>query len=609
MCGLVGFIPNKNKQINLLRFKSLLIYNEDRGKLSTGIYNIDGVRKDTVKSTEFTKDQKWNKLTKNSIFLGHTRQPTVGYKVTMEGAQPVELDNTVMIHNGSIYNKEALANKYGVTCESEDTDSVIIAKILNTKQYQVLEDYNGAAALLWVHKDEPNRLYVYKGESKRRDSASTIEDERPLYLMDTKEGIYLSSLEDSLENIALHENEVNSITTIEGNKVCYIDTDNVNDLNLLIDINRKSNQEKVIVKEKHHKRNHSRSHKDYGRNYNFSYADDDYDNDYYGCGYKPKSTNNSTIITTDDADPYSLKGAIKCLNTEDKYLGPVMEKFNVSDNDIVDEYVNRTYIPSGSIYFNKGRYWHDGILCRGFYTIDEAGKISRADTVVSFINGILLNTDGEKHYARILSIINDRSLEFGTEEYAEFLSNYSNQPIPYFDSFSCSILFYSDGNPEYSGRYFPKFINRGAYLFSSGYFIIASSEFSIDTVRKGDLVLLKDDTQILVTTTSFSGFWGIAANTSFSKYSTYGEVKSFIPGETKNESIDVVIDIDDIESDGPGDEDTDDFDAMDDIVSIVSELNDCLLDTIDQLKLCDNKELTQPLIEAISKFKENNIVL
>ena len=101
-----------------------------------------------------------------------------------------------------------LAKKYGIDAHKDDTDSMVMTKILAKKEFGVLNEYNGAAALLWVYLDEPTKLYYYKGESKSTETDKVETNERPLFKMRTREGIYFSSIASSLKNVALNGVEI-----------------------------------------------------------------------------------------------------------------------------------------------------------------------------------------------------------------------------------------------------------------------------------------------------------------------------------------------------------------------------------------------------------------
>lgn len=599
MCGLVGYIPNKKKQVNLLRFKSLLIYNEDRGKLSTGIYNIDGIKKDTIKASTFAKDQEWNALTKNSIFLGHTRQPSVGYKVSLAGAQPIEMDNIVMIHNGSIYNKEALANRYDVKCETDDTDSVVMAKILNKKEFGVLNNYNGAAALVWIYKDDPNTLFFYKGASKKTSYAKVSIDERPLYKMTTAEGFYFSSLEDSLENIALHDGEIESIEDVTENMVYSVNTKDLNNITEVFQVTRESDQEKVVPKKKS---NHS--NKNYSRDY---WDDEEYYHGYggYGCKLRKKEAN------TAKGKQMSFGGcdfdqAVSDLSKEEEFISYV-DAFNESDNDITDERINKRIMGSSLIYFNKGRYWFNGAICQGIFSTTPAGTTDRDEDLYTFVSGVLLRKENEDRYARILDLINTRELKFGSLDWAKLVGMHSDQPIPYYSKENHCIMHLLGTVECFDGRYSPEFFSRGIYVYNQGYFMIGSDKLDADTIFKDDVVSLHlDGEHVLVTGTSYAGFWAKSADCAGTVWYRWDEVGSIILDDED------IIDIppeDVVDADEPDDDIGDDKeDAMD----IIAELDDDLTDAVAKLKMCTDKDLEETitsLIEEIDKFRTNNIVL
>ncbi|MBN2816738.1 MAG: glutamine--fructose-6-phosphate transaminase (isomerizing) [Campylobacterales bacterium] len=174
MCGIVGYIGNKNsKEILLEGLKEL----EYRGYDSAGIAVLQNGKFDNFKAVgklinleEKTKNFITDKF---SVGIGHTRWATHG-KPTELNAHPHVGESSYVVHNGIIENYATLKKELqeiGVNFLSQTDTEVIVHQFeKNLRELQnafqafekTVSELQGAYAILLVTKDEPERIFFAK---------------------------------------------------------------------------------------------------------------------------------------------------------------------------------------------------------------------------------------------------------------------------------------------------------------------------------------------------------------------------------------------------------------------------------------------------------------
>lgn len=361
MCGLVGYVGDKPADINAI--KILGMYNTTRGTDSCGISINNKVTKGVDKVANFSNFiENFNLGTSSShnnyTILAHTRNASQkNTKDDAECAHPFEIKNkrgkTILIgaHNGVIYNDDDLAKKYNVKQEKVDSKTLlsIIAKAkTDDKMYKVLEDYEGAAVLIWFYPEEPNSLYIWKGASKSYSTSTTFNEDRSLYIYRVKDEkgkftnqYYISSIKESLlaigGELSYRESDVNkepSVTNIEVNSI----------------INIKPGEK---IKIRPIKRD----------NVSNSYSTNYY-NQTSSCGittYPAKS-----IVKYNKQESMKEKMLATFLN----YPFKKVNKTPILDNTatpIIDNepFIHDFHKNKNKIYFHRGRYWQNGHMIGG----------------------------------------------------------------------------------------------------------------------------------------------------------------------------------------------------------------------------------------------------
>jgi len=191
MCGIVGFSGSQN--FDVTKMQILMLANMTRGMHSTGIFNSGKIIKEADNAVEFL-DKHY--LIPENIFIGHDRYATIGAK-TAKNAHPFEYDGTVLVHNGTLTNHWSILRDNDLSIKGFDVDSHVMTALISKhkKSYKVLQDFEGAAALIWHNEETPNRIYCFRNE------------DRPLFRGYTDEGMYISSIESSLNLIGCEKIE------------------------------------------------------------------------------------------------------------------------------------------------------------------------------------------------------------------------------------------------------------------------------------------------------------------------------------------------------------------------------------------------------------------
>jgi len=207
MCGMTGFSGENNFDID--KIKILMLANMTRGVHSSGLYNTGAIFKEGGNAIELLGKYS---LIPEKIFLGHDRHATVGAKGDAKNAHPFKYGTIIGQHNGTLTNHWMLGRNAGFNMTDYDVDSQILISLIekDKDKLKVLQEFEGAAALIWHDEDYPDRIYCFRNEK------------RPLYRGMIGKDMYISSIELSLDLIGckkIQEFKERYVYTIENGKI------------------------------------------------------------------------------------------------------------------------------------------------------------------------------------------------------------------------------------------------------------------------------------------------------------------------------------------------------------------------------------------------------
>lgn len=439
MCGLLGY--SGDKKPNLAKLKILGMHNVTRGRDSCGIFYNNSLIKGIGSNKafdDFIEDVIIEDVDEpdQNIFIGHTRWSTVGAH-TAANAHPFLLnENQIFAHNGTISNIDDLLKKYGVSKEEHhiEVDSQGLGILLGLRGHSILEEYRGYAAFLTHYKKEKNTLWVFKGSSKEYGyQHSPVVEERPLFYARHREGIYLSSMPESLK--AIRDGQGQDPIPVPTNKLI-----------------------KIVGSE---------------------FAVEEYDVNREGCNigikekkstavYPPSSSQNGnrnslwpTKTTTETSCGHNATVG-RCLNQGalpfnlDKSVRQVNERLQIAYETYPPKCFDKKFAESelDFVFWWKGRYWHgNDELCEGKLLINKDGFVSSKDGwgfyETYFHRGVML--DGVNTYLMIMDAI-DKRTDLGVKlsdpayNFAKHIAPYSKYPVTNLLTDSYNVG--KDGAPE-----------------------------------------------------------------------------------------------------------------------------------------------------------------
>jgi glutamine amidotransferase-like protein len=455
------------------KLKLLGLFNMDRGTDSTGLYiNGELVKgyKDIIAKTDTSKfssliiqkDFVFPTIDydKGSVAILHTRKATYGSH-TAENAHPFlvpsitgnEEDDTFCCHNGGITNIWKLCNLAGINHSGTQLDSRGLYMLLDKVGLDILDEYEGNAALIWSRRGDPDSIFVYHGSYKHSKEDKEVWEERPMYYMDTNEGLYFASQEEYL--FAIRDNDEQEVKVMPYNVV------------------------KEVKFGKFTKFSHKVVRPYVKKSYATSYYNADYD---YDAAYEKfeKRNQNRTTMSLPPVPKTSIDPTTSLVWRETKPL--------------------RALLDDESIYFWKGRYWFNGELLSGIKYLKSKGIMTDVTDISGvahyFFQGVMIAT--EKIYN---SLIEDEvtlsKLKNPSISFSHTISPYSIYPVTNLEDESIRLttsgryLWWKSGKRVGTEGFTPKY-NDGRH-----YHIVDGFLKEIKAMLPGDSITLNPPQLIL----------------------------------------------------------------------------------------------------------------
>lgn len=459
-CGIAGFSGvkglTKEQEVKILRnLKFLAICNQTRGEDGCGLYlngqiykGFDDVKNkvNTKKALDFFANFPLEQLKYDSTnypnMIFHARKSTYGAH-TYNNTHPFYIESVngkkndiVLVHNGTIEKIWEMCREHDLKITDYDVDSHALAAMMDKSGVEkVLTTYKGAAALMWTKPADSATMYVFHGASKKTANGENYE-ERPMCYLKTAEGIYFSSMAESLW--AISENPKDKVYDLEYNAVIKV-------------TNGKFVSKKEIPRE----------------NANVWVAPVVHRNTYV-----PPAQSTQKPAPFQEQLPFPNT----TLQTVTGNKGPV-------ENLIYKETKPTESFDSGRVFFYHGRYYLGSLLISGAYLLSAKGFVLPASspegTFYYFYAGVLLKN--KEAYEAVDKISKDANsfLYDKKQNFAFFISQYAETPVTNMDGD------YTDGGTT-GGNYWkhafyldkhrvakpftPKFSKR-AYHISAGGFL------------------------------------------------------------------------------------------------------------------------------------------
>lgn len=181
MCGIAGFTvaPGDRGLLDTYRMTySLGIDMMARGTDATGIATVDfkgrlKVRKAARAANVFLAERKGIGRASQSLLL-HTRAATQGRPENNLNNHPIEYGNIVGIHNGIVYNDDALFKHFDWDRNGQVDSEAIFAALHHLDRDEALTNIDAGWAVAWLQRDDPRKLWLARGYSSPLFYALTV---------------------------------------------------------------------------------------------------------------------------------------------------------------------------------------------------------------------------------------------------------------------------------------------------------------------------------------------------------------------------------------------------------------------------------------------------
>jgi len=481
-CGLFGF--SGAGDLNII--KMLGYFNDTRGGDGCGYYHDGNLSKGFGKTEDFKDHVLHHPIVLNpeaSVFIGHTRKASYISQVSEKNTHPFLIDESfIFAHNGRIDNITDLVKYYGIDDTDMTVDShkfgAIIKRSYPTKKMDVLSRYKGYAAISFMNADKPDEVYLYHGASKELSSGE-MQEERPLFVLKTKDCMYWSSIRESLEFVKKPEESIAALDTnvlyrLEKGKLYKTKVKIEREFNNCYNYLPIEKEFKVFTPVTHHTTNHPA----------VILTRDDFESDENTTPYQREYNHKSRMFQSPSQKvPDNFKSILNIHSEyKPKEILDQIGKFSDRQSDIIYFHQGRHCVlkPNGTFHLADGVYYADKDSREGALYEEQYSDVSKGTEVTHFVKeieygtkrccffrGIFLNNNTLREFEEAF-MDDSHDLHDDGVKGIKALSEFSRYPITSLDPKEKQWFHY--GKPANADPIKPQFTDR-SYTILKGFLV------------------------------------------------------------------------------------------------------------------------------------------